>query len=350
MTKLKWTFEACKLEALKYKTKKDFIKFSASAYGISCAKGWIDEIGAHLEQGGNRFKRFVYAYEFPENFVYVGLTYKISKRKRGHTTEGAVFEYIKMTNSEPTFKILTENSVTPDEAIKLEKEILDDYISDGWIPLNVAKTGSLGGNVVKWTFEKCSEKALIYKTRTAFCRAEGSAYSACLRNGWIDEVCKHMKSKRKGHGYWTFEKCRDEALKCKTKTEFNKKFPGGYDKACRESWLSDICSHMVEIKKSNNYYTFEVCKELVSKYTSFKTFRLENSVAYSVILLNLWEEDMYSNLSFDRKPNGYWTFERCMEAAKTCSSSKEYRKMYSTAYNKVCKNGWCDEMNKNFKK
>lgn len=298
MTKLKWTFEACKLEALKYKTKKDFIKFSASAYGISCAKGWIDEIGAHLEQGGNRFKRFVYAYEFPENFVYVGLTYKISKRKKGHTTEGAVFEYIKMTNSEPTFKILTENSVTPEEAIKLEKEILNDYISDGWIPLNVAKTGSLGGNVVKWTFEKC----------------------------------------------------RDEALKCKTKTEFNKKFSGGYDKACRESWLSDICSHMVEIKKSNNYYTFEVCKELVSKYTSFKTFRLENSVAYSVILLNSWEECMYSNLSFDRKPNGYWTFERCMEAAKTCSSSKEYRKMYSTAYNKVCKNGWCDEMNKNFKK
>lgn len=40
MGKLKWTFEACKLEALKYNTRKDFKVNSGSAYTTSCKNKW----------------------------------------------------------------------------------------------------------------------------------------------------------------------------------------------------------------------------------------------------------------------------------------------------------------------
>lgn len=42
MTK-KWTYEACKIEASKYKTKKEFRKMCACAHEASYRNGWLDE-------------------------------------------------------------------------------------------------------------------------------------------------------------------------------------------------------------------------------------------------------------------------------------------------------------------
>ena len=45
--------------------------------------------------------------------------------------------------------------------------------------------------------ENCKEAALKYKSRKDFQKGEKGAYDACLRNGWMDEVCSHMKDCRK---------------------------------------------------------------------------------------------------------------------------------------------------------
>jgi hypothetical protein len=38
-----------------------------------------------------------------------------------------------------------------------------------------------------WTYERCKEGALKFKTKTDFHKGSGSAYSVCLKNGWMDE-------------------------------------------------------------------------------------------------------------------------------------------------------------------
>ena len=43
-----------------------------------------------------------------------------------------------------------------------------------------------------------------------------------------------------------------------------------------------------------------------------------------------------------KKPNGYWTYERCKDAAFKCSNKGEFQKRYSTAYATVLKNKWID--------
>ena len=56
-----------------------------------------------------------------------------------------------------------------------------------------------------WTKEKCKEEALKYKFRSDFNKYSGSAYHAkfwkkssyvyglCRKNKWLDEICIHMK-------------------------------------------------------------------------------------------------------------------------------------------------------------
>ena len=53
-----------------------------------------------------------------------------------------------------------------------------------------------------------------------------------------------MKLKIKPSGYWTKEKCHEEALKYNTRGEFQKKSSTAYVKSRKEKWLDEICIHM----------------------------------------------------------------------------------------------------------
>jgi len=44
-----------------------------------------------------------------------------------------------------------------------------------------------------------------------------------------------------------------------------------------------------------------------------------------------------------KMPNGYWTYEKCFEAAKSCTSRTEFILRYATAYSYAKKNMWLDE-------
>ena len=148
-----WTKEKCHEEALKYEYKKDFKNFSGSAYSKSHINNWIDEICSHMKILGSKSKKCIYSYEFPDNHVYVGLTYNIENRDFRHfnnARNSAVKEYKEKCNLDPILRQLTE-FLDVNLAIKKEEEFVQKYEQEGWIILNKVKTGSIGGNVIKWT-------------------------------------------------------------------------------------------------------------------------------------------------------------------------------------------------------
>jgi len=68
-----------------------------------------------------------------------------------------------------------------------------------------------------------------------------------------------LVKKRNPKNYWTKEKCHEEALKYKTRSEFNKNSLAAYCKAWDSKWLEDICSHMTIIGNHYNrcIYSYE---------------------------------------------------------------------------------------------
>ena len=45
----------------------------------------------------------------------------------------------------------------------------------------------------------------------------------------------------------------------------------------------------------------------------------------------------------EKKPRGYWTYERCKSEARLYDSHNSFRKHSNTAYQTACKNGWIDD-------
>lgn len=253
-----WTKERCHKEALKYKLKKDFIS-SGSVYYIAYRNGWINEICSHMEIVGNRFKRCIYAVEFSDNHVYVGLTYNTEKRFKNHQDKKkntTVYKYIHSSGLIPIFKKLTDY-IPVQEASLLEEKIKNDYKKLNWLILNKVKCGATAGYNLKWTKKRCSEEALKYKTRVEFHYNSSSAWNSALFHGWLDEICSFMFNNgrlQNKNGIWQIkDNCLNEALKYKTRMEFVTNSRGAYKAAHANKWLDEICIHMPKRNTPKHY-------------------------------------------------------------------------------------------------
>jgi predicted GIY-YIG superfamily endonuclease len=237
-----WNKENCALEAKKYVSRAQFRLSSAGAYNRARLDGFLDEICTHMEILGNRNFRHIYAYEFSDKSVYVGLTYNINIRKSQHSTCGSVFNYIKSTGFDFKFVQITEKAIELKKAIELERKTLDKYVKDGWNKLNICDTGSTGSNIKFWVKEKCSEEAKKYSSRGEFKKSNNSAYNSAWKNGWLDDICAHMISSKKPVGFWTKEKCSEEAKKYNSITDFRNSSSGAYDAMHTNEWTAEMYS------------------------------------------------------------------------------------------------------------
>jgi len=139
-----------------------------------------------------------------------------------------------------------------------------------------------------WTLEVCKESALKYKTRNEWKKSiDRSGYDAATRNGWIDGCCGHMERVFKPVGYWTLETCKEDALKYNARNEWKKSHGHVYQFARENGWLEECCAHMEQIAYPKGYWTLEKCKEDALKYNKKSEWRA-SSPGYTAAHKNGW--------------------------------------------------------------
>jgi hypothetical protein len=256
-----WMLDRCHIEALKYQTKREFIENCSSAYNAARKNGWLDKICSHMITSRSHKKRYLYAFEFINNHVYVGLTYSVIKRSNIHlglikSANSTVSEYIKETKLTPILKILIDIPIEESDAAIKEVFFIGEYEKNKWILLNKIKGGGLGGNIVKWNIVNLMEEALKYNTRGEFQKKSCGAYNAARRNNCLNEVCSHMIEVIKPLYYWTYENCKNEALKYNKRNDFHMKSCSAYDSTYRNNWLNELCVHMK--RPNNNQFNLKI--------------------------------------------------------------------------------------------
>ena len=234
-----WTYEECREEALKYKTKKDLKINNHKIYDKISQEKWY-ELYEHTEIIGNKYKRLIYAYEFPDNFCYIGLTFNMDIRNNQHFSDKTSYVFIhnKETNLIPKL-VIKSNYIDVEKAAILEGEIKAQYEKNGWNILNKIKTGGIGGSILKWNYESCKEEALKYTNMTEFIEQSKGAYSAIKKYGW-DNLYSHIE-RCSSKNYWNNkELCRLEALKYNSMSEFNDNCYSGYHYSIENGWIDEF--------------------------------------------------------------------------------------------------------------
>ena len=195
-----------------------------------------------------------------------------------------------------------------------------------------------------WTKERCIEEALKYTNKNTWKIGNQSSLHAARKNGWLDECTIHMIIVNKPVGYWTKEKLIDEAKKWETTLEW-KKLGEGYRYACAYGLLDEVTTHMMG-RIPKGYWTKERCLEDALKY-NLKSEWIKNCASpYNISKKNGWLDECTAHMVEGCKPAGYWNKERCLEEVLKYKTTKEWQKNSKSSYNSAYKNKWLGEFNK----
>lgn len=100
-----------------------------------------------------------------------------------------------------------------------------------------------------WTLERCIEEAKKYTSKNEWKRKSRGSYSAASKNRWIDKCCSHITTNHytpvKPPNYWNRERCLEEARKYITRMEWKKASRGSYEYASKNNFIKEFTEHMV---------------------------------------------------------------------------------------------------------
>ncbi len=190
-----------------------------------------------------------------------------------------------------------------------------------------------------WTKEKCTQEALKYRNIAQFQKESKGAYASALKHGWVKDVSVHME---KLH-FFSFEDCKTEALKYNRRIDFNKLSPLHYNKARTQGWLSDICSHMVLGKRQ---WDKESAFIEAKKYTCRKDFNRHSSGAANYLRRLCLLDEACKGYITNRPKKGFLNKESCRLEALKFNNRNEFAKNLTSSpfYRKAHREGWLDDI------
>ena len=323
----------CLLEAVKYRTRTEFQNGSPSAYSKSLNMAWLDIVCPHMQVAGSKYLRALYAYEFSDKTVYVGLTYDyrerhnqhlVSKRTVGLKLRSTQFNYVRL-----------DEWMSKDAAITAEQNLVETYSSQGWIVLNRIKAGGLGGTTRKWFRHACLHEARKYSSRSKFMLQSSGAYEASIKHGWLEEACAHMVATKSKP--WTQERLVSLIRRCQNWGEFRTKFPGAYLAAGRLKLLHDLRQ---QIEPPEEFWSDQTVRDQLDKASSLKSFSKKYPKAYLKCLQNGWATSPRETKV--RHPK--WSHESLEIEALKYVTRKDFSKGSSGAYTAAAKLNYLDQI------
>jgi hypothetical protein len=184
---------------------------------------------------------------------------------------------------------------------KTRKEFYSKYnsayklcLSNGWTEAFEHMTEIKRPHKYWFIKENCLKAALECKTRSEFGKKYFTAYIKCIKNDWY-EAFDHMIELKKPSGYWNSkENCINAALECKTRSEFRKKYPTAYIKCIKNDWY-EAFFHMYKEYKERKVrcditWTKERCLEVAKECKTRSEFQKKYPTAYTKCHKNLWYE------------------------------------------------------------
>lgn len=276
------TYENCKRIANEFKSRSEFQQFENGRwYQYAQRHNILDEICMHMPRIGNKKKRCIYAAEFEDNSAYIGLTYFAERRWSDHmrTKNSTVNKHIEETGLTPKWKKLTDY-IDYQEASKQEGIWKERYVTEGWIVLNKAKTGSLGG-AEGYTLEEILKEASKYDTLPKFFKGSPGYYQSAYRNGWMKNVKQICDSQWRGS--FTEAELRDIFSKYDDITKLRKDRHAAIDAARKLGIIEKLTKDYV-VKPKKHYkierFTEQYLYDIAKQYKYRSEFKQANSKAY----------------------------------------------------------------------
>lgn len=298
----RWNKTSCFKEAKKYQSRSEFNSCNGAAYGVALKNGWLNDYDWFREPVGRLEDR------------YSELTCEEESKKYNSRMEFA-------KGNPSAYKL------------SLQKKWIERYV---WLKRPTPKS--------KYTEDYCLQIAREYTSYSDFRRKEPGVWRAAHKNKWLTAYT-WLTRERAIIGYWTKERCKEEALKYKSRKSFKIGASYAYASAIKNHWIDEY-TWFIEtselIAQNKTKWNYDACYQEAKKYNSRGAFSEGTPGAWAIAKKAGWMKD-YTWFVEKKKPNGYWTYEKCKSEARKYKSKSEFRKECNGAYDAAKKHGWLNE-------
>lgn len=321
ISRQKYSKEDCIKIANNYIYLKDFYTKEKNIYTKCVRNKWVEEVTKNLIKCNSLKKRCLYAIYFPNNTIYIGLTYNFSKRINQHlTSKGAVYEYIKDTNIHP-IKIKQLTSYMNDDKIQIyEQKVINFFHWLGFTTLNRNKGGSLGQVLSHITKDECKEKLkLINFNLTIFRKKYQKYYNKCLKEQWLLDLIPNYQKTNKIE--LTKDECKKIALKYKTRTDFYRNETSIYNYAQRNNFLDYVLSSFTHLKAKKEIEQYSINGDYINTYKSISDAVKQLNIRSISGIIQCCQEKQFSSNGFQ------WKYKNSKKVIKKPTKNKQ-KKVY----------------------
>lgn len=260
------------------------------------------------------------------------------KKERKPITETECYKIASQYTSLEEYRTKSLQSYRAARKLNILDQICKDNNWEKYIPRTKRKNGF-------WTKDKCIEEAKKYKTRKEWSDKDGASYDFAKRNSWFEECTKHMPKYDVINDY-TKEMCVVVALKYIRRVDWKNSIDNKYYVvACQNNWIDECCKHMDSL---NNWKIFENVFNSAKQYKTISEWTKNNGAAYASAKKNGWLTECTKHMV---SPKGKWNNKKlCLLEAQKYNNIKLWQKSSSGSYFASKRNGWFEECTAHMKK
>jgi len=189
----------------------------------------------------------------------------------------------------------------------------------------------------KFTKQSVIEEAKKYKYYHDFKTERNGEFQYAERYGFLDE----LNLERKFNTDRDFESIKKIAQHYNNRWAFQLGSVKNYNKAKREGWLDEICSHMIDVYTE---YTFEMCKEIAKQYLSRTKWAKSHQNSYAVALRKGWVKEIFPSIKTCGRVPITYTKNEIIDLAKKYFKRSDFRRNEQKAMLFARKQGWLNEI------
>ena len=329
-----WTEEVVAERAKRFTHKRDWIAGDSHSYAAAQRLNIVDKVSAHMIPLGNTHKRCLYSIEvIGHNLIYIGLTYDFRRRMRDHMKSQRFSSLIKKYGENCIEKIQLTDYIDKEEAALKEGLLVEEYKAKGYQLLNIQKTGSLGGNIVKWTKEAILEDAKKYSRVMDWVNAPNSGYPSASAMGIIEECTAHMERLIKAPGSYTKQDIINASVKFDQVSEWVRLDRKTYQAAQRMNLLDDpdVAGHFIKNQVINKKWAKDAVVNEVKRYSSVSEWKRNSPGSYKAAKADGYYEEIKRGMAPPTRTLK-WTEQSIINDALKFATRRDWRLQSAGAY------------------
>ncbi len=188
-----------------------------------------------------------------------------------------------------------------------------------------------------FTKKSVIETAKKYKYYNDFKKECNGEFQYAERYGFIDE----LNLERKFVKNRDLKSVKKIAKQCNSRYEFQQKDQGAYGWAKDNGFLDEVCSHMIAQKVT---YTFEMCKEIGSKYSGRTDWYNNHQNSYQVALRRGWVSKIFPKVKTCGRVSQTFTKSQIIKLAKKYNKRSDFNRNEQVAMRYARKQGWLKDI------